>query len=79
MLKLREGAIEEGVPVTPKMGRIRFAELLQLVVDNYKLNDRHTTKDVEMRIKRHILSHFGHCRAASITAADIRNGTGYDA
>lgn len=75
LLRLREGDIAKGVPVTPRVGRIRFDELLQAVVDDYKVNERSTIKDVEMRIRRHLTPFFGGRRAASITTADIRKFT----
>ena len=36
LLRLREGEIERGVPVTPKIGRLRFDEAIAGVVNDYR-------------------------------------------
>ncbi len=72
IIKLREADIVQGVPVSPKMGRVKLSELLQAVVDDYEANERRTTNDVKMRIKRHLTPFFGNSRASVITTAHIR-------
>lgn len=54
------------------MGRTKLSELLQAVVDDYEANERRTTKDVKMRIKRHLLPFFGNCRVSTITTDRIK-------
>ena len=71
LLKLREGDVVRGVPITPKVTRVRFRELAEDVVTDYKVNGRRSIGDLEMRLRRHILPYFGQRRAASITTADI--------
>jgi len=75
LLRLREGDIERGIPVTPRVGRVKLRELFQAVVDDYEANERRTTNDVKMRIKRHLFPFFGNRRALAITTADIRKFT----
>jgi len=72
IIKLREADIVQGVPVSPKMGRVKLSELLQAVVDDYEDNERCTTKDVEMRIKRHLTPFFRNSRASTITTDHIK-------
>ena len=71
LLKSREGDVVKGVPITPKVTRVRFRELAEDVVTDYKVNGRRSIGDLEMRLRRHILPYFGQRRAASITTADI--------
>jgi hypothetical protein len=43
LLKLREGDIARGVPITPKIGRIVIDELLEDVVNDYRMNGQKST------------------------------------
>ena len=48
-LYLREGGIAKGVPVTPKVGGLRFGELAEDVTNDYRANSKPSIKDVERR------------------------------
>jgi integrase len=72
LLRLREGDIERGLPVTPKIGRLRFEEAAKDLINDYKTNGKRTLKDVERRIKLHLRPYFGGRRMASITTSDVR-------
>ena len=72
LLRLREGDIERGVAVTPKVGRIRFDEAVTDVRNDYRTNRKRSLDDVERRIEKHLKPFFGNRRMASITTADIR-------
>ncbi|MGE3507459.1 MAG: tyrosine-type recombinase/integrase [Vicinamibacterales bacterium] len=72
LLRLREGDIERGVAITPKVGRIRFDEAVKDVINDYRTNRKRSLDDVERRIERHLKPFFGNRRMASITTADIR-------
>jgi integrase len=72
LLKLREGEIAKGVPVSPLTVRLTFDQAVADVVADYKVNGRRSLADVERRINLHLLPHFGGRRLASITTADIR-------
>jgi serine/threonine protein kinase len=71
LLKLREGAIAKGVPVAPKIGRLRFEDAAQDLVDEYRLNNRDSLDELERRIKLHLKPFFGGRRLATITANDL--------
>ncbi len=71
LLKLREGDIVRGVPITPRVGRIKFTELAKAVVSDYRVNGKRSLRDLEMRLRLHVGPYFGARRAASITTADI--------
>ena len=72
LLRLREGDIAKGIPVTPKVGRLRFDELAQDVVNDYRANGKRSIKDVERRFRKHLLPFFGGHRAAAITTSHVR-------
>lgn len=72
LLRLREGDIERGLALTPKVGRIRVDEAAKDVVNDYRTNRKRSLDDVERRIELHLKPFFGNRRMASITTADIR-------
>src|SRR3972149_8903058 len=72
LLKIREGDGARGLPVTPKIGRLRFEEAAADVVNEYRVNKRRSLSHVERRIKKHLTPFFGGRRMASITTADVR-------
>ena len=72
LLRLREGDIARGVPITPKVGRMKFDELADDVVNDYLINGRRSLKQLEIRFRLHLLPFFGGKRAAAITTSDIR-------
>jgi integrase len=72
LLRLREGDIERGVAITPKVGRIRFDEAVADVLNDYRTNRKRSLDDVERRIEKHLKPFFGNRRMASVTTADIR-------
>jgi len=71
LLKLREGDIAHGLPVNPKLNRIRFDEAADDLKTEYAVNGRRSSDELERRIRLHLLPHFGGRRLASITTADV--------
>ena len=47
LLKVREGEVAMQIPVTPKMGRLRFADLAGDVVNDYRVNGKKSIDDVD--------------------------------
>lgn len=72
LLKLREGAVARGEPVSAEMGRVTVDDALADVVAEYATNAKRTTAQVERRIQLHLLPFFGGRRLAAITTADVR-------
>jgi integrase len=72
LLAKREGAIANGLRITPKNIRITIDELLSDVVNDYRANGRKSTDDLERRINKHLLPFFGKRRAAWISTSDAR-------
>jgi integrase len=71
LLKLREGDIAHGLPVNPKLNRIRFDEAAEDLKTEYAVNGRRSADELERRIRLHLLPYFGGRRLAAITTADV--------
>jgi hypothetical protein len=69
LLKVREGGVARGLPVTPKIGRLRFDED---ALNDYRVNGKRSLPDIECRIRRHLAPFFGGRRMTTITTADVR-------
>jgi hypothetical protein len=71
LLKLREGDVARGVPVTPKVGRVTIDELIEDMKNDYRANDKRSLKDLERRWRMHLQPFFGGKRASLTTTADV--------
>ena len=71
LLKLREGDVERGVPIVPKVGRLRFDEAIADLLADYDANGKRSAKLLEQRVAKHLEPHFRGRRMASITTADL--------
>ena len=72
LLKKREGAIADGVPITAKSTRLTFDDAAKDVIADYKVNGKKSLGHVERRTARHLTPVFGGRTLASITTADVR-------
>ena len=72
MLRVREGDVERGVPIDPKVGRITFDEAATDLLNDYKINERRTTVDAKRRIEKYLKPFFKNRRLSAITASDVR-------
>lgn len=54
MLSAREGDVEHGIPITPKMGRVTFEEGVKDLLNDYKVNGKKTLDWVQRRITLHL-------------------------
>jgi integrase len=71
LLKLREGDVAAGKPVTSQQGRRQVGELLDDLITDYKVNARQTLEDVTRRIDLHVRPYFGDRRCVDITTATV--------
>ena len=51
LLRLREGDVSKGVPVSPAIGRLRFDDAVKDVITDYTVNRRDSLAHVERRVK----------------------------
>src|SRR6185295_16792789 len=72
MLRAREGDVEHGIPITPKMGRVTFEEAAADLLNDYTVNGKKTHDHAKRRIELHLEPHFRGRRLANITTSDIR-------
>jgi len=72
LLRRREGDVERGARVTPKVDRVRLEEAARDVINDYRTNRKRSLDDTERRIHKHLVPYFGNRRMSSITTADIR-------
>src|SRR5579864_82809 len=73
VLRNRETDIDRGVPVTGKVGRLRFDEAIADVVNDYKVNNSRSLEELERRITKHLRPFFGGRRMSTITSPDVRS------
>lgn len=71
ILHTREIDIGKGIPVGSDLTKIRLDELLEDVINDYIVNNRRTLTDLSIRIRLHLLKHFGGHKVGSITTASI--------
>jgi integrase len=72
LLKKREGAIANGEPVSPRIGRVTFGEAANDVLNDYRVNAKRSLSDVQRRIDKHLAPYFGNRRLADINTSHIR-------
>jgi integrase len=71
LLRKREKAVDDGIPIDPKRGLIRFDEAVELLLTDFTLNDQSTHDDVKGRVELHLTPVFGGRRMASIRSDEI--------
>ena len=54
LLRVREGDIAKGIPVTPKIGQLRFEDAANDVINDYLVNGKRSVADVQRRIRKHL-------------------------
>lgn len=72
LLRLREGDIAKGLPVTSEAGRFRFDAAAADLVTEYRVNNRRSLDELQRRIDKHLKPYFTGRRMASITTTDVR-------
>ncbi len=72
LLRLREGDVARGLPVTAKVGQLRFDEAADDLENDYVINGRRSRADLAGRIRLHLKPFFGGRRMAAITTTDVR-------
>lgn len=72
ILRTREGDVEKGIPITPKMGRITFEDAAKDLVNDYTVNGKKSLEHVKRRIDLALEPAFKGKRLLSITTDVIR-------
>lgn len=72
LLKVREGAVAKGEPVSAEVVRLTFDQAAADVVRDYRVNGKRTLGHLERRLTLHLLPYFGGRRLTSINTAEVR-------
>lgn len=72
ILRIREGEVAHGFPVSPAIGRVKFEDAALDVELEYKQNGRRSIDDLRRRFTLHLTPYFGGRRLTSITTSDVR-------
>lgn len=73
LLRLREGDVERGLPVTAKIGQLRYNEAETDLINDYTTNKKRSAEHLKRRLRLAVEPWFGGRRMASITTADVRS------
>jgi integrase len=71
ILKKREGEATSSRPSIGTERRIKFKDLAELEINDYRKNKFHSIKDLQTRFDKHVLPFFGEIKAITIGPADI--------
>src|SRR5262249_51221584 len=72
LLRQREGAIANGVPITPQNQRYTFDEAATDIISEYTVNGRRSLGELKRRIELHLKPWFTGRRMRDIRATDAR-------
>lgn len=72
LLRKRLQAKDDGVPMDPQIGKLRFDDGAKDVINDYAINGKKSGDEVRRRIEKHLKPFFGGRRLSSITTADVR-------
>ena len=72
LLRVKEGEIAKGAPITSATGRLRFEEAAEDIDADYQINGKRSLRDLKNRITHHLAPFFAGRRMNSITTSDIR-------
>ena len=67
LLKLRNGDVAKGKPLTAAQFKLTFDDAAQTVIDDFKANEKRSLKVVERRINKHLRPYFGGRRLSDIS------------
>jgi integrase len=71
-LRRKEGAIANGLRVTPQSARYSFDEAADAITTEYTVNARRSLRDLKIRIRLHLKPWFTGKRMADIRPSDVR-------
>jgi integrase len=72
LLKLREGDVAKGVPISPAIGRVTFDDAALDLENEYLANGRRSIVGLRVRLKIGLRPWFSGRRMVNITTADVR-------
>jgi len=71
LLKLRNGDVAKGKPITPAQFKLTFDEAARAVVNDFTANGKRSLKVVQRRIEKHLAPFFGGRRLSDISSDHV--------
>ena len=72
LLKIREGDVAKGIPISTKVGQLRFEEAARDLVNDYTINGKRPLDEIQRRLRLYLSPFFGRRRMTSIATDDVR-------
>ena len=72
MLRAREGDVERGIPIDPKVGRITFDEAAEDMLERLQGEPEAHARGCEAPDQKHLAPFFGNRRMITITTTELR-------
>jgi integrase len=72
LLKAREGEVAKGLPITAEVGKLRFDEGVEDLLNDYRLNQKRSLRTLTLRIRKHLTPFFSGRRMTAITPLLVR-------
>ena len=72
ILRTREGDVEKGIPINPKMDRIRLEDAAKDLLNDYNANGGRSVSEAKRRLEKHLAPFFRGRQLARITMPDVR-------
>jgi integrase len=72
LLKLREGEVEKGLPISADVNRITFDEAAKDLITDYLTNKRRSLRVMKLRLEKHLTPFFTRRKLMTINALDVR-------
>lgn len=73
LLRKRLQAKDDGLPVDPQIGKLRFEEAAEDLLNDYRMNGRKSLGEAERRTRKHLQPFFNRRRMSTITTSEIRS------
>ena len=71
-LRKRLKAKDDGLPVGPEVGKVRFTDAAKDLINDYTITGKRSLKVAQRRIDKHLMPYFGTLRMVTITTTEIR-------
>src|SRR5262249_26203329 len=71
-LRQRLKAKDDGLPVGPDVGKVRFAEAAKDLINDYQITGKRSLAVAQRRIDKHLTPFFGSMRMVAITTSEVR-------
>lgn len=71
-LRQRLKAKDDGLPLGPDVGKIRFSEAAKDFITDYQITGKRSIAVAQRRIDKHLAPYFGTLRMVAITTTEIR-------